>query len=197
MKIVLNVISDVRNDTAVLEFSDNQTVTAIVKIPGKEWENPGNVTKHNQEVKTVLLSDIVRDVTDTIKQGRPVPMVIKMDIECMECKAVMGSIDLFTSELVVIPYIVMEFGKTKDVAHTNPHCPRPLLEEMVRRLVAAGYDPHVEFLWDKLGQRKVWLKVGVDFLLTGVEEETNVFWQHRRAAPALTRMANATVIRML
>ena len=74
-----------------------------------------------------------------------IPIVMKMDIETYECRALLGSPDIFQNDKIFIPYFVMEWFfsyEKKDGGHVYPSsCPQKMLQRMTDLLLGNDYVP--------------------------------------------------------
>lgn len=76
----------------------------------------------------------------------PLPVVLQLSMNAMECNAVVGSPEIFDkSNNFTVPYIAIQFYsnvKTGDGEYAfHGHCPEEDFEEMVRLLSSNGYQP--------------------------------------------------------
>ena len=106
-----------------------------------------------EELDAILLSDIVNDIIDKrfgqgiIPGSGRIPVILKIDIEHFECRALLGSPWIFTEANIFIPYIVMEWTylTRKGPRKFYPtSCPVEKLRSMAQLLSRSGYRPYKE-----------------------------------------------------
>ena len=138
-----------------------------------------NVTiTHEQRVKSVLLQDILDNMfADKTRRDKPV-VIMKLDIETFECRALLGSPDLFSlQQPYYVPFLVMEWyfaTKNEEDKYVFPKsCPQTKLLRMRDLLLDKGYEP-----WGEAGEGK-WVRLSAKKALRWYK--TNVVWRHKMA----------------
>lgn len=140
-----------------------------------------NVTvTHEQTVKSVLLQDILDSMFPDKRptSGEKPVVIMKLDIETFECRALLGSPELFSpSQPYFVPYLVMEWyfaTKNEEGKYAFPRsCPQTKLLMMRDLLLDKGYEPWGEAAlgkWTRMNPKKAlrWYKI-------------NVVWRHKMA----------------
>ena len=63
----------------------------------EKWPPPSS----SEAVRTVLVADLIEDIVSGLgsDDDEPLPVVVKMDIEMMECKAILGSLVTLSEQL--------------------------------------------------------------------------------------------------
>ena len=63
-----------------------------------------------QQSQSILLSDVFEDIANYVETNEKIPVILKMDIEAFECRAILGSKSVFDNHKFFIPYIIMEWN---------------------------------------------------------------------------------------
>ena len=136
VRILKSPVSSLRRPTEMMHLATNFGSSRI-----RMDKSNLNLTSVNPNVvKSALLSDIVDTIVEEAEEK--INIVMKLDIEGHECRAILGSEETFmesaNNDFYFIPMIVMEwrFGKEfKDV------CRRIYLLRMARVLSFSGFLP--------------------------------------------------------
>lgn len=93
--------------------------------------------------KSVLLKDLIEDMITYEQPKQVIDVILKIDIEHHECRAFLGSKEIFKDQRFDIPYIVMEWKfalRQKDKTLKYPEsCPLNMLRDLTQLLVSSGY----------------------------------------------------------
>ncbi|TRY78144.1 hypothetical protein TCAL_09313, partial [Tigriopus californicus] len=132
--IVRNAVSDSRREVQLgLYMRENYGSVHVVE---KTKRTP---TSDNNIVKSVLFSDILDEVANKASVDNAIDLVVKIDIEGQECKAILGSVEsLSWNEFYHIQVIVMEW-RFKDV---GSKCSKSEIQRLAQVLSDAGFRPY-------------------------------------------------------
>ena len=158
IKLIQNGVDEDRRK-AVIKINKYNNGASYVKLP----ENTANESKYDQKIETVLLSDIIEaaGVSESPKQ-----IIIKIDVELFECRAFLGSSNLFNPpQKVPISAIIMEWVFVSPDGRFSEECPREKVQRLTKMLLFAGYVPINTQDLSKLNYTKF-----------GTDWRTNVLW---------------------
>ena len=158
MKFIQNGVDEIRRK-AILKVDERNNGGSYVRLPGAVI----NEGKENQELETVLLSDIIEaaKILENPKQ-----IVIKIDVELFECRTFLGSSKEFKQpQEVQISAIIMEWVFTSDNGRYNEECPMEKMKRMTKMFLDSGYVPFKTVDLSKLNYTNL-----------GTDWRTNVLW---------------------
>jgi hypothetical protein len=134
IKFIQNGVDEDRRK-AVIKINKGNNGASYVRLP----ENTANESKYDQNLETVLLSDIIEAATIT---ESPKQIVVKIDVELFECRVFLGSSSLFDPpQKVPITAIIMEWVFVSPDGRFSEECPREKVQRMTKMLLYAGYVP--------------------------------------------------------
>lgn len=132
--IVKNAISDSRREVQLGLFMRKNYGSVHVVEKDKLTS-----TSDNNIVKSILLSDVLDEVGNQASLDNPIDLIVKIDIEGQECKAILGSVQsLAWNNFYRIQVIVMEW-RFKDV---GSKCLKSEIKTMTQALSNAGFRPY-------------------------------------------------------
>ena len=140
IRFIQNGVDEVRRK-AVFRVDKFNNGGSYVKLPQTviNEENP----KEQELVETVLLSDIL-DAAEAIED--PKQVIMKIDIELFECRAFLGSSNVFRQPQVVpITAIIMEWIYKGGDGRFSDRCPEDKMRLMAKMLLDTGYVPYSSF----------------------------------------------------
>ena len=167
IKFIQNGVDEVRRKTVVCVDKLNNG-GSYVKLPQKQQQpviNKCGNQSDQEPIQTVLLSDII-EAARVIEN--PTEIVIKIDIELFECRAFLGSPNIFNQpQDVPIVAIIMEWLYGRGDGSFTDRCPEEKMKLMAKMFLEAGYVPF------SIHFRRL------DYSDLGEEWKTNVLWLHR------------------
>ena len=127
-------------------MDDERREAELVEVEGNNGASylslpDSSVSKRNikHSIQTVLLSDILQAIKVA---SNPKKLIMKIDIELYECRAILGSQDIFNNvHKFQITAIIMEWMFILKDGTFTKECPREKLMSMVGLFLKAGYVP--------------------------------------------------------
>lgn len=137
--IIRNPISSMRRPTEMQHLRGNYGGSRI----RMDKSNLNLTTIDHSVVKSALISDIIDTIIETRPRGEKVNIVMKMDIEGHECRAILGSEESFLdNDSYFIPSIVMEWRFGSGAGEFRDVCRRVYLLRMSKVLRESGFEPY-------------------------------------------------------
>ena len=133
---IQNGVDEVRR-SAVISVDNSNNGGSSVRLPNTTIV--GNNTTE-QSLETVLLSDLINAIKIVEK---PSLIVIKIDVELLECRTFLGSSSIFKRpQDVPIDAVIMEWVFIRENGEYSEQCPMEKVKLMTKMFLDGGYIPY-------------------------------------------------------
>ena len=134
MNFIQNGVDNERRQAKLIEVGANNGASYL-SLPDYSVSKWGV----KESVQTVLLSDILQAIEIV---SNPKQIIIKIDIELYECRAILGAAEIFKkAQKFTITAIIMEWKFLGKDGAFRKECPKEQLRSMTCLLLRAGYVP--------------------------------------------------------
>ena len=118
-------------------------------------ESNNHPTMRKETVSSLKLIRVFDDIKAKTRD-RPIPVLLSIDTNGLECKALLGSAMIFSDRSFSIPYVLTKWylmiRDEEGEPHYHEHCPKDMMELVVDMMVKNGYEPYEQL------SKSYWLK---------------------------------------
>ena len=160
-RLFKNAVSDVRGMDIIITIKflvineyqkSSENVTIKIEpgnIGGSPILNPDQVKSmpwiSTETISTILVQDLLDELVQT-NPNKIITIVIKMDIETFECRAILGSEEILKNGKIFIPAIFMEwhFALPNRPGHFHLNCEIDRMSRVAKLFHVRGYQPFMK-----------------------------------------------------
>ena len=175
LTIVQNAVAEIRR-TGVMNIDKRNNGGSFLELKNNQSIKRDQVrTDTTNNVETVLLNDVFEAIKSNVVP-KPLTVLMKIDIEHFECRAFLGSPEIFRqNQDVKLLAVIMEWTFEGQNGKYSEQCPKEKVISLAKLFLMNGFTPfQLSEGVNRVIYGKEWLRLNTSNF--GIDWNTNVLW---------------------